>query len=157
MSNEIDAARQHIYQKALALLARREHSVVELRSKLERFSGAEEVLDEVLQTLQEQGYQSDLRYAEMAVRSQFGRGHGPLRIKQSLQQKGIARDLMAQVFEQAAVDWHSAARQAREKRFGDWLAQGDYKERARQMRFLAGRGFAAEHIESAFESNESLD
>ena len=60
---------------AMDLLARREHSQRELRTKLERRFPPEQV-DETLQTLAAEGLQSDSRFAEAYVRQRSQRGYG---------------------------------------------------------------------------------
>lgn len=72
-----------------------------------------------------------------------------MRIRQALQQHGLDDELVSQVMQVADDDWIALAREVRHKRFGPWHG-GEYRERAKQMRFLAGRGFTQSHIEAAF-------
>ena len=58
-----------VYNGGLGLLASREHSAGELRSKLKKkYPEGEMHLDAVLERLQEVGLQNDQRFAEMFVR-----------------------------------------------------------------------------------------
>lgn len=150
MDNEQDL-RGHLMRKATALLARREQSECELRQKLHAACAHEGLIGEVIAELQERGYQSDARFAESLVRSRIGRGQGPMRIRQALAQHGIEDEELRQALLLADCDWYALARSVRDKRFGPWL-DGDYKQKTKQMRFLAGRGFSQAHIEAAFDA-----
>ena len=137
---------------AIDLLARREHSRKELlnklRSRAELLDELEEVLEEVLDRLEQDGLFSDERFAESFVRSRIGRGHGPMRIRQELRQKGIENELCALAIEAADADWYELARACRERKFGTGKPK-DYRERAKQMRYLQYRGFSMDAINEA--------
>ena len=105
------------------------------------------MVEQLLVELQELNYLSDQRYADMLVRSRFNRGHGPLRVRQELAHQQLDSTTQVLALESFEGDWFELASQAREKRFGDYPK--DFKERAKQMRFLAGRGFTSEQIEHA--------
>ena len=80
-SDEVEQARQFIYKKAIDLLSRREHSREELAQKLRLKSGASDeikdaLLPELLDSLDDQGFLSDDRFAEMVIRSRFAKGQG---------------------------------------------------------------------------------
>ncbi len=135
-------------RKAMDLLARREHAVDELRDKLIRRDLEPSLVAQVLQALEDEGLLSDARFTEAYVRYRHGSGYGPQRIRQELRQRGVDDALQARYLTAAEVDWFALARQARDKRFGPGLPD-DYKERARQARFLQYRGFTQEQIQSA--------
>lgn len=133
---------------ALRLLANREHSVAELRSKLSSRRYPPELLEGVLQALIDQNLLSDERFVEVFISSRSGRGDGPIKIRAGLMQRGIAKALMEQAFGAAKIDWKQQAGQARERRFGP-DEPGEFPERARQARFLQQRGFNGEQIRAA--------
>jgi regulatory protein len=81
------------------------------------------------------------------------RGQGPVRIRAELAQRGIDDEEAARLLRDAGVDWIESARAARRKRFGP-ARPVDYKERARQARFLQQRGFDSGQIGSAIEVAE---
>jgi regulatory protein len=143
-------ARQQAYACALRLLVRREHSERELRFKLERREYEAAVIDVVLEQLVDEGYLSDARFAEVFVRSRYERGVGPLKIRAELRERGVDDTLVEDAFRDLAADWFEAARRQRDKRFGASPPQ-DYKERARQMRFLQQRGFGGELARAALD------
>jgi regulatory protein len=134
--------------RALSLLARREHSRVELRRKLARLGGDTGALEAVLDALVVERLQSDERFAEAYVTARSGRGFGPVRIGLELEERGIPCELREASCEPRAQVWVRRARRAREKRFGEALP-GDFRERARQARFLSTRGYTADQVAAA--------
>lgn len=80
--------------RAMGLLARREHSHLELHRKLaDRFPEHVDLLDQVLVGLQQDNLQSDERFAEAFVSSRVRKGQGPHRISMELQQRGLDQPL----------------------------------------------------------------
>ncbi|MCD2339837.1 RecX family transcriptional regulator [Ideonella azotifigens] len=102
--------------------------------------GAE--VDEVLDWLEAQRYQSDARFIESRVNARAGK-LGQMRIKQELAQHGVALD--AETALQLRQTELARAREVWRRRFGDTPAS-EAAERARQMRFLAARGFAGDVV-----------
>lgn len=142
------------------LLARREHSTAELRRKL-RDKGFDLVaVDEALEGLTRDKLLSDERFTEAFVRSRAGKGFGPLHIQAQLRERGIGNSLSADVVKLSAAEWRERAVEAQRKRFGQAIPE-DYRERARQARFLEQRGFTAEQIRAVLheggESHSSQD
>jgi regulatory protein len=162
--------------RALRYLAQREHSRAELERKLERFAvaagadgghGAGEDLDEntqhtaaqaqlarALDELAAAGLLSDNRAAESVLGAQ-GRRFGNRRLKQLLQQKGLAPELVSQTLQQAKLTELARAHEVWRRRFGAPAA--DAAERAKQMRFLAGRGFDGDVIRRVVQGLDDTD
>lgn len=134
-----------VRDKAVALLAAREHSACELRQKLRKRYQDHDLIDEVIQQLVEAGYQSDARFTEARVRASLARGHGPMKIRALLREAGIDGDLVDAALEDAAPDWRDLAREALLSKFGPAPA-GDQRETARRARFLASRGYPSSVI-----------
>jgi regulatory protein len=133
---------------AVRLLARREHSRKELARKLHARGVPAALVDEVLQSLQARRLQSDERYAESLVNSRVARGQGPVRIRRDLAQQGIPDSEIDSTLEAAGADWYALARETRVRRFGEDVP-AEWKERARQARFLEYRGFTGDQIREA--------
>jgi regulatory protein len=131
---------------AMNLLARREHSLWELRRKLKRRFGDEQLLAAELTRLAEQNLQSDVRFAESFVRHRVGRGCGPLRLRREMRERGLSDSEIALALDGAEVDWHKLATEVFNKKFGATGA-ADLKEKARRIRFMQYRGFAADHFQ----------
>jgi regulatory protein len=130
---------------AVGLLARREHSRGELTRKLAQRGCEPGDIERALDALEDDRLLSDARFSEQFVRGRVERGAGPARIRADLRQRGVADGLAEAALDQYATDWRQRAREVRRKRFGD-EPPADYKQRARQARFLQGRGFTAEQI-----------
>lgn len=130
--------------RAIDLLARREHSRFELERKLRQKGFAEEEIPSVLDVLVKQGLLSDERFAEQYCRARSNRGYGPRRIEQQLQERGVSGALIAQTMaEYGQQSWTELSRAAWKKKFGGKLPS-DYKSWATQRRFLQYRGFTDE-------------
>ena len=135
---------------AMNLLARREHSVWELRRKLRTRFPDEALLDGQLSRLAEQNLQSDMRFAESYIRQRIYRGYGPVRLREELRERGISRTDIAQLMDELAIDWRAHALQVMQHKFGG-LPPRDLKEEARRARFMQHRGFTAEHFKHSKE------
>lgn len=146
----LEEQRRACRKQALDLLARREHSRLELRRKLLARSHAEDTADEVLERLQQERLLDEARFAEQFVRSRTGRGQGPAKIRAQLFQRGIGESLIDTALAEAECDWVALAAAARHKRFGT-ATPGGYRERAQQARFLKSRGFEYGQIQSALD------
>ena len=130
------------------LLARREHARGELERKLVAAGFDADVSADVLQRLADEGLQSDRRFVESFVQSRINQGKGPLRIHADLGQRGVPAALVGDVLDHIDEDWRALAREVRVKKFGR-TQPADFKDKARQMRFLQYRGFEPDQIEAA--------
>ena len=139
-----------IRRAAMNLLARREHGHVELARKL-KLRGADAHMIEVeLQRLTEDGLLSEERYLESYVRSRANEGRGPMRIREELTQRGLARADVDQALSQAQVDWDERMRELWQRRFDGQIV--DIKDKVKQSRFLAQRGYALDAIRSLLDA-----
>jgi len=138
---------------AMNLLARREHSAQELRRKLKSKGHPPELIDPAIIRLQKEHLLDDGRFTEAYIRYRRERGYGPVRIRQELGEKGVQEDLIAEYLDERDSDWREHVLAVREKKFTQQLPD-DFKERARQARFLQYRGFTQAQIQSALQGNE---
>lgn len=129
--------------RAMRFLARREHSRAELKRKLAPKAAQGEDLDALLDDLAKRGWLSDARFAEQSIRS-HARRFGPLKLVQQLRSRGVDDDTIAAGFRAAGDDGASSLEQVWRSRFR--VLPTDDKEKARQVRFLQGRGFALDDI-----------
>jgi regulatory protein len=141
---------------AVRLLARREHSVEELRRKLLTKGYLPETLEPVIQKLAGKRLVSDERFISTFVHHHARRGQGPVRIRAELRQQGIADSQVEEALRSADFDWVQLAREVRRRKFGA-AAPRSLGERAKQARFLQYRGFDAEQLRAALreESGEA--
>ena len=131
------------------MLARREHSVGELREKLLHKGYTAMEVAHVMIGLQRAGLVSDLRFSEMWLAARRGRGVGPLRIRMELRKKGVTEELIDQCLALAGSEWMEHMLRVRQKKYGSELPT-DYAERARQARFLQSRGYTFAQIQCFF-------
>lgn len=129
--------------RALRLLAAREHSRAELEAKLAPHASEEGALRRVLDELQAKGFISEQRVVESVLHRRAAR-LGVARLKQELQSKGVSAPAVAQAVALLRSTELERARDVWRKKFG--APASDLAGRARQMRFLAARGFGAEVI-----------
>ncbi len=147
--------------RALRYLAQREHSRAELERKLARFidedadeTSAREQIAAALDDLSAKGFLSDQRTADSVLTSQGAR-FGSRRLKQTLQAKGLAPALVASTLQQARATELERAREVWRRRFG--APADDAAGRAKQMRFLAGRGFDGDVIRRVLQAGSDDD
>jgi len=143
--------------RALRCLAQREHSRAELERKLARHvedtadASAAEQIAAALDELTAHGLISEARVASSVLNSHAPR-YGARRLKQTLQAKGLEPALVTATLQQARTTEFERARDIWRRRFG--AVPADPVERARQMRFLAGRGFEGEVIRRVMQAKD---
>ena len=129
--------------RALRLLARREHSRAELAAKLLPHAGTPEDVEAVLAEFQDKGWLNETRLVDAVVSARRSR-FGAARVLQELRRKGLGEDELARARAALAGGEMAAARAVWAKKFGHPARSA--AERAKQARFLAGRGFAPEVV-----------
>lgn len=129
--------------RALRLLAQREHSRAELQRKLAAHEETPGELAQALDELQAKGFIDEQRVIESVVYRRAAR-LGASRVRQELQAKGLPAEAVAQAVDALRGTETDRAREVWRKKFG--RAPADLAERAKQMRFLAARGFGGEAI-----------
>lgn len=137
-----DRNERSAYDRALGMLARREYSQRELRTRLERAGCDEDESKSALRTLQTQHYQDDGRFGEMIVRARVGQGYGPARIQAELRSHGLGDAAIRALIDGAAAEWEVLATAQLRKKYGSKPA-ADYVERGKRAAFLLRRGFSA--------------
>jgi len=140
--DEAETFRQ-AYLKAVKLLVTREHSRMEIETKLAKREIPSDVIDAVIEQLQREGYQCDVRFATTFCEQRLRKGFGPLSIRAKLQERGIDRAIIADVIDELDTDWVAQAVQALQSRFNPTeLADNSQRQRGRVARFLQSRGFS---------------
>ena len=105
--------------KAMDLLARREHSFFELKSKLLKKDFKEEQVVYELNQLIDDNLLSDSRFTEAFISSRKDQGKGPLRIESELQARGIDEALISShLMNVDDNEWSKIAYDALEKKLG---------------------------------------
>ena len=137
-----------VYNKALDIVSRREHSEKEIKNKLLEKFDAPEIIEQVVLKLIENNLINDVRFAEMYVLIRKRKGFGPKKIQFELMARGIDDSISSLVITEEG-SWKEAALKAFNKKFKNGASQ-EFKERNKQKTFLQNRGFSFEEIESVF-------
>jgi regulatory protein len=146
------------YERALLLLARRDHGVAELRKKLVDKGFPVKDSDEAIETLMQQGLLDDVRFAERVADASIrsGRGVGP-KLFSDLVRKGISPDIARHVVEETASRTPEFETLALilSKRFTAFdPSNASQKEKMRVFGYLQRRGFSLSSIISFFRNQE---
>ncbi len=138
-------------KKAMDFLARREYGQTELIRKLADKGFDAAIAEQAVGRLTDEGLQSDSRFVESFIQSRINQGKGPLRIRLDLKDRGLGDSAIDTSLEAFDADWFQLARGVRIRKFGR-TRPADFEAKARQMRFLQYRGFAADHIQAAMKA-----
>ena len=130
-------------ERALRLLARREHSRSELARKLEQTGFAQHDIEALLDEFEEKKWLSDRRFAESYVADHRARA-GSVKLAYDLRQRGVSDTIIEAALNENRDSELERAREVWKKKFG--FAPASMAEKARQMRFLQSRGFGADII-----------
>jgi len=129
--------------RALRLLSGREYSRSELERKLASFEEEPGTLDLALDDLQAKGFISEARVIESVINRRSGK-LGLMRIRHELQAKGLDPESVAQALGGLKASERERAQEVWRKKFG--AAPSGAQDAAKQMRFLASRGFGGDVI-----------
>jgi len=141
--------------KALELLARREHSRLELRQKLLQRGYPAEQVEPALDRLVAERLLDESRYAELYACARADKGYGPLRIERELRERGVPGEAVAAALAGLAGDWSPKLRELHRKRFKS-RPPADAAGRMQQIRVLRQHGFTLDQIKQLFETFEAI-
>lgn len=145
-----------LLDRAVRILAVRDHSEQELRRKLsapvmskngpEEIDATAEDYDRVIAWCYEHQYLDDDRFVSRFIASRSRKGYGPARIRQELNQKGIARESTEKAMRECDIAWGELARDQAIRKYGEPLPR-EFAEKVKIQRFLLYRGFLMEDIQ----------
>ena len=138
-------------ERALAMLARREHTRAELTRKLSPHCEAPEQLEQLLDALVARGWLSEARFAESRANA-LARKFGSRKIEYDLKSRGVSDEVIERTLAQTQAQELENCRAAWQRKFG--VLPRDASERGRQMRFLAGRGFSADVVRQVLKTGD---
>lgn len=140
--------------RALRALASREYTRAEITAKLKAFGEEPGQLDRILDELQAKDFINDQRAADSLIHRRAGR-LGTSRVLHELRAKGVDAATVSQAASQLKATELARATEVWRKKFGD--SATDESQRVKQMRFLAGRGFAPEVIRRVVSGSDDCD
>ena len=158
----IQELRQRVKHRAVSYLSRREHSQVELKRKLIRayneqefpdndeFPSLEALIESILTDLSLNNWQSDQRFA-MQIGKTKGERYGVARIKQTLNQQGLDKELIDATVAELAQSELQRAQTVWLKKFG--TPPQNSADYAKQTRFMAYRGFSFDVIKKVLKGD----
>lgn len=138
-----DAQRPNLRARVLRMLARREHSREEIRRRLLADDVDPAHLDALLDEFERIGWLSERRLADHLVAQAEGR-YGSRHVLDRLRALGVSGEPLAQAACALQARDLQSARAVWRKRYG--RPPADLREKGRQARFLAGRGFPPDVI-----------
>ena len=135
------------YNEMIRLLTAREYSAYELTRKCAgRFAAA--AVATALARCQEQGFQSDERYADLLVRHMRLALYGSYKLRLEAQRKGVDWHLVEAALASNELDWYELAYECLRKKYTA-ADLTDYKTRVKANGFLGRRGFETAEREYA--------
>ena len=140
--------------RALRLLSGREYSRAELERKLASHEEEPGALAKALDELQAKDFINEQRVVDSVVHRRSPK-LGTQRIRQELQAKGLEPEAVAQEVAQLRTTEVDRAREVWRKKFGN--SPADAAQRAKQMRFLATRGFGGDAIRKVVSGSSDED
>jgi regulatory protein len=135
------------YQRAIKLITYRDRSIAEIRQSLHQKQIPEEIIENVINRLGENGLLDDKRFANLWIenRNEFRpRSHRMLTLE--LQKKGISEDIISQVLENTTAD-EELAHKAAQKQIRRYMTLEWQDFRRKLGSFLARRGFSYETVD----------
>lgn len=97
-------------------------------------------VEAVLDEFSQRGWLSETRAAEQLVHARRGR-YGPARIRRDLEARGVSAEIIGSTVASLKAGEYEAALAVWQKKFRE--PAGSAAERAKQARFLLGRGFSS--------------
>lgn len=138
----------NLRERALALLARREHSRAELMRKLETAGFVRDNIALLLDAFEAKNWLSDQRFAESWVADHRAKA-GSIKLAYELRQRGVADDIIEAVLNETRDSEQERAYKVWQKKFGSRPTNAAAK--AKQVRFLLGRGFTPAAIQGVLD------
>lgn len=138
-------------ERALRLLTRREHSRFELARKLGQAGFAQHEIDALLDDFEEKNWLSDRRFAESYVADHRARA-GSVKLAYDLRQRGVPDSIIEASLNENRSSELARAREIWRKKFSS--PPTGAADRAKQLRFLQGRGFTMDIIRHVFADSD---
>ena len=131
--------------RAVRLLARREHSKSELITKLVSKGEQQEIAESVVAELAAIGAVDDERFAIGYTESRRKRGYGPQKIEFELRQRGVDETLIGSAIRANDRKWNDVLNKVIKRKYGDRPVES-FKEWAKRANYLRSKGFPSELV-----------
>jgi len=146
--NLVNKTRLAAYNYAVRLLTHREFCEFEMRQRLTGREFEDDVIRWTINQLVQDGYLSEMRFAESYLRSRLKKGEAPWLAAKRTEQKGTRSDAVQAALAELSADYDAgqAARDLMQARDPGGLRFDDERVWQRQARFLRNKGFATDII-----------
>ncbi len=147
---ELSKAKNYVYR----ILARRMYTAKEIRDKLNERGYIDEIIQEVIATVERYGYVNDEVYAEEWVKSRIkSKPKGKIALRQELARKGIDKSIIEDVLSQAFDDSSESdmALELARRKISSYSKNDPAVARRKLQGFLLRRGFGYEAVKNAIE------
>ena len=141
-------------ERALRLLARREHSRAELTRKLESAGATREDINVLLDDFEARNWLSDQRFAESYVADHKMKA-GSIKLAYELRQRGVSVGIIEAVLGENRDSELDRAREVWNKKFN--TPPANVAEKNKQIQFLRARGFTTEVIQHTIKYASSFE
>jgi regulatory protein len=145
----VDSDPNRAYLAGLKMLARRELSETQVRTRLTRREYPAAHIDAAVVRLREEHAIDDARAARAIARTAVStRGHGKRRVRMQVDAAGIDRAIASAAVEEVfkEIDINALLQAAVTKRLRGRASVADDREAARLFRYLVGQGFDADRV-----------
>lgn len=144
------------YRYAVRLLAGREYSADQLRSRMVAHGHEEGCIEDVLAHLRDTGLQSEERFAESFLRARMKRGEAPWLAAQKAHRTGVDEAALQQALAEAEAGFDAAAvcHALLHRRDPGAVYREDERVWQRQARFLRNKGFDSATILQALNGED---
>ena len=148
---EVEPTAAYLRERALRLLARREHSRAELTRKLAAAGFNRGEIISLLDEFEAKNWLSDQRFAESYVADHRARA-GSIKLAYDLRLRGVSDNVIEAVLSDNRDNELERARNVWEKKFGS--PASDAAGKAKQIRFMQSRGFVASVIRCTIDDTD---
>lgn len=147
-------ARCSAFDKAVNLLAFKDRTVQEIRQKLNEKGYSSEDIEDTVEKLSYYGYLNDQNYTISYIKDNTSK-KGKKLIINELNQKGVEKTVITEVYESMDVDEIDTIKRLVERRF-QALDFNDDKSYRRVVGYLLRRGFSYDNIKKVIKSCNSM-
>ena len=146
MLMSITNLKQQSRAKAMKYCAYQERTQQEVRDKLYSYGLYSDAVEEVLTELITEGFVNEERYAQSFARGKFRQNKwGRIKIRRSLQQKGISRYCVEQGMQEIDdADYYDTLHELMSKKWNLLAKDDSYARKNKTVRYALGKGYEAD-------------
>jgi regulatory protein len=145
-----DEEKQKSISKALQMIGRRPHSILEIKRKLKGHGFEPETIDWTLETLKQQNYINDEDFARALMENRvYTQRKGRNYVRQELQQRGVAKEIIQGAMDHIDPEEEYLGALTLAKKKWELTTGTDKDKRRKTLSFLMRRGFSGAVVSKA--------